>query len=62
MSQSFGAILKEKRRIRGVTLIELADKTDVSQADLALVELGLKELTPRQRQRLETFIRHQRII
>ena len=62
MPQTFGEVLKERRKVRGITIVELAERTGLSQADLVGVELGLKALASSQRQRIETFIRRQRII
>jgi transcriptional regulator with XRE-family HTH domain len=62
MPQTFGAVLKERRKIRGITIVELAERTGLSQAELVGVELGLKELRSSQRQKVEAFIRRQRII
>jgi len=62
MPQTFGEVLKERRKVRGITIVELSDRTGIRQADLAMAELGLKEPAPSQRQRVETFIRRQRII
>ena len=62
MAQTFGEVLKARRKVRGITIVELAEQTGLSQADLVGAELGLKGLAPSQRQRIEAFIRRQRII
>ena len=62
MPQTFGAVLKGRRKMRGITIVELAERTGLSQADLVGVELGLKGLSQSQRQKIEAFIRRQRII
>jgi len=62
MTHTFGEALKERRKVRGVTIVELAEKTGLSQVDLARAELGQAELTAHQRRRIETFIKRQRIM
>ena len=62
MTHTFGEALKERRKVRGITLVELAERTGLSQADLVRAELGQAVLTDGQMQKVEEFIRRQRII
>ena len=62
MTTTFGEALKERRKVRGITIVELSGKTGLSQADLVRAELEQAELTAHQRRRIETFIKRQRII
>lgn len=62
MTTTFGEALKERRKVRGITIVELSGKTGLSQADLVRAELGQAEPTAHQRRRIETFIKRQRII
>ena len=60
--KEYGAILHERRKIRGVTLTELAGKAKVSRDDIELAERGLIRLSDEEKQRIKTFLRRQPII
>lgn len=48
MSQTYGEILKERRRVQGITIVEFAEKMGVSQAYISRLERG--EIKPVQEQ------------
>ena len=60
--KEYGAILHERRKIRGVTLTELAGKAKVSRDDIELAERGLLELSEDQKLRIKKFLRRQCIL
>lgn len=62
MLQAFGEALRERRKVRGITIVELAEGTGLSQTDLVRAELGQAELTDGQKLQVEEFIKRQRII
>ena len=62
MTHTFGEALRERRKVRGVTIVELAEKTGLSQADLVRTELGQAELTAQEMQKIEGFLRRQKIL
>ena len=62
MLREYGAALLQRRKERGITKIELFERTGVSVSDIAKAELGLFELSEEQKQRISKFLRRQRII
>ncbi len=60
--REYGENLKRRRKERGITTIEFAEKTGVSREDVENSELGLADLTAPQKKRIEKFLRRQRII
>jgi len=62
MSQTHGETLRTRRKVRGVTIVELSERTGLSQAELVHAELGQAVLTDGQRQKVDEFIRRRRII
>jgi len=58
----YGEILRRRRRERGITLTELAERTGVSPKDIESAERGVLHLSPAQKQRIKKFLRRQRII
>ena len=62
MTQTFGEALRERRKVRGISLVELSERTGLSQPDLVRAELGQAELTAQKMQRIEGFLRRQKII
>ena len=57
-----GALMHERRIIRGITLNELAEKTGVRRDDIELAERGLICLTDEEKQRIKKFLRRQPIV
>ena len=62
MIKEYGASLLQRRKERGITRIELFERTGVSISDIAKAERGLFELSEEQKLRISTFLRRQRII
>jgi len=62
MLKEYGESLLQRRKERGITRIELFERTGVSVSDIAKAELGLFELSEEQKLRIGTFLRRQRII
>ena len=62
MIREYGQSLLQRRKERGITKIELFERTGVSVADIAKAELGLFELSEEQKLRIAKFIRRQKII
>ena len=60
MPQTFGETLKERRKVQGITIVELSGKTGISQADLVRVELGGAELAPEQKQMVDRLMKRGR--
>jgi len=60
--KEYGALLHERRKIRGVTMTELSTKTGVSREAIDFAEKGLRELSRNEKQRISKFLRRQRII
>ena len=60
--KEYGATLHERRKIRGITLIELSKKTQVRREDIELAERGLLQLSDKEKQRIKKFLRRQPII
>ena len=62
MLKEYGESLLQRRKERGITRIELFERTGVSVAEIAKAELGHLELSEDQKLRIGTFLRRQRII
>ena len=62
MVKAYGSNLLQRRKERGITKIELFERTGVSVSDIAKTELGLLELSEEQKLRISKFLRRQRII
>ncbi|HOW59087.1 MAG TPA: helix-turn-helix domain-containing protein [Candidatus Omnitrophota bacterium] len=62
MLKEYGASLLQRRKERGITKIELFERTGVSISDISKAELGLFELSEEQKLRISKFLRRQRII
>ena len=62
MIKEYGASLLQRRKERGITRIELFERTGVSISDIAKAERGLFELSEEQKLRISTFLRRQHII
>ena len=60
--KQYGENLKRSRKERGVTRIELSERTGVSCEDIEGAERGLARLTEDEKQSMEAFLRRQRII
>ena len=62
LMKEYGEMLCERRKERGITMIELSGKTGVSRDDIELAERGLLRLTSEEKQRIAKFLKRQRII
>ena len=62
MLKEYGANLLQRRKERGITRIELFERTGVSVSDISKAERGLLELSEEQKLRISKFLRRQRII
>lgn len=62
MIKEYGASLLQRRKERGITKIELFERTGVSISDISKAELGLFELSEDQKLRIAKFLRRQKII
>ena len=62
MLREYGGSLLQRRKERGITKIELFERTGVSVSDIAKTELGLLELSEEQKLRISKFLRRQLII
>ncbi len=62
MLREYGESLIQRRKERGITKIELFERTGVSVSDIAKAEHGLLELSEEQKLRISKFLRRQRII
>ena len=62
MLREYGASLLQRRKERGITKIELFERTGVSVSEISKAELGLFELSEEQKFRIGKFLRRQRII
>ena len=62
MLSEYGGSLIQRRKERGITKIELFERTGVSVSDIAKAEHGLLELSEEQKLRISKFLRRQRII
>lgn len=60
--KEYGALLHERRKIRGVTMLELSRKTRVRRDDIELAERGLLRLSDEEKERIKKFLRRQPII
>jgi len=62
MLKEYGENLLGRRKERGITRIELFERTEVSISDISKAERGLLELSEEQKLRISKFLRRQRII
>lgn len=62
MLREYGESLLQRRKERGITKIELFERTGVSVSDISRAEHGFLELSEEQKLRIGTFLRRQRII
>ena len=62
MLREYGESLLQRRKERGITKIELFERTGVSVSDISRAEHGFLELSEEQKLRIATFLRRQRII
>ena len=62
MLKHYGEILKKRRKERGITMVELFERTGVPCRAIADVEKGLIDLTEEQKWRISKFLRRQKIL
>jgi predicted transcriptional regulator len=62
MVKEYGRNLLQRRKERGITIIELSERTGVAGKDIDGVERGLIDLSEDQKFRISKFLRRQRII
>jgi len=62
MLKHYGAMLKRRRKERGITMIELFERTGVPCKEIADAERGLVDLSEDQKGRISKFLRRQKII
>jgi len=60
--KEYGENLNRRRKERGVTRMELSERTGVSCKDIDDAERGLEGLSEEEKQRIEDFLLRQRII
>ena len=60
--REYGENLRQRRKERGITMIELFERTGVSCKEIADAEKGLIDLTEDQKWRVSKFLRRQKII
>ncbi len=62
MVKNYGEVLKRRRKERGITMIELFERTGVTCKEIADAERGATDLTEDQKWRVSKFLRRQKII
>ena len=62
MVREYGENLLQRRKERGITMIELFERTGVPCKEIADAEKGLIDLTEDQKWRVSKFLRRQKII
>ncbi|MFH0985798.1 MAG: hypothetical protein V1882_09745 [Candidatus Omnitrophota bacterium] len=62
MLKEYGDNLLRRRKERGITRIELFERTGVGIMEIHKTELGLLDLSKEQRFRIGKFLRRQRIL
>jgi len=62
MLKEYGENLLQRRKERGITMIELFERTGVTCKEIVDVERGLIDLTEDQKWRISKFLRRQKII
>ena len=62
MVRAYGQNLLRRRKERGITMIEISERTGVTSKEIVAVEKGLLDLTEDQKLRIEKFLRRQKII
>ena len=60
--REYGENLRQRRKERGITMIELFERTGVPCEEIADAEKGLIDLTEDQKWRVSKFLRRQKII
>lgn len=60
--REYGENLRQRRKERGITMIELFERTGVPCKEIADAEKGLTDLTEDQKWRISKFLRRQKII
>ena len=56
MSQTYGEMLRERRRVQGITIVELAEKMGVGQAYISELELGVIAPIQEQVEVIQSFL------
>ncbi len=62
IAKAYGENLLQRRKERGITMIEIFERTGVSCKEIAGVEQGLIDLEEEQKWRISKFLRRQKII
>ncbi|HOW87079.1 MAG TPA: helix-turn-helix transcriptional regulator [Candidatus Omnitrophota bacterium] len=62
LTKDYGELLTQRRKKRGVTLIELAVKTGISYEDIDLVEKGLLKLSVDEKEIISKFFKQRKIL
>ncbi|MFH0985257.1 MAG: helix-turn-helix transcriptional regulator [Candidatus Omnitrophota bacterium] len=62
MLKEYGENLRQRRKERGITRIELSERAGVSCEDIESAERGMAVFTEQERQRIAKFLSRQRII
>ena len=62
MVREYGENLLQRRKERGITMIEIFERTGVTCKEIADVESGSADLTEDQKWRISKFLRRQKII
>jgi len=62
MVREYGENLLQRRKERGITMIEIFERTGVTCKEIADVERGSVDLTEDQKWRISKFLRRQKII
>ena len=62
MLREYGSNLLQRRKERGITMIELFERTGVSCKEIADAEKGIVDLPEEQKLRISKFLRRQKII
>jgi transcriptional regulator with XRE-family HTH domain len=62
MVREYGENLLQRRKERGITMIEIFERTGVPCKEIADAEKGLTDLTEDQKWRISKFLRRQKII
>ncbi|MFA5168261.1 MAG: helix-turn-helix transcriptional regulator [Candidatus Omnitrophota bacterium] len=59
MTQTYGDALKERRKVRGITIVELAEKIGVGQAYISRLELGETKFVQEQIEVIRSFLENE---
>ena len=57
MTQTYAETLKQRRKAQGITIVELSDKTGISQMDLVKAERGNKPLSEELIRKASVFLK-----